>query len=81
MSKVLELKQAVDQLERDLGELAKAEAQLSSWQEYDLRRADGSGRQDTLHEERGRELEGQVSQAKQQVESQKRAISSLLSAI
>jgi hypothetical protein len=81
MSKISALKQAMDQLEIDLSELASAQAQLSSWQEYDLRRTDGSGRQDALHEQRGQNLEDCVSHAKQKVEAQKGQISVLLSTV
>lgn len=81
MSKVDELKQAVEQLQVDVADLHAAENELNGWHEHDLRRRDGSTRQDTLHEEHGQELRDSVWHAKRKVESQKGLISTLLSAV
>jgi hypothetical protein len=81
VNKVDELKQVVEQLGVDLAELSAAEGELSNWYSYDLRRSDGSARQDALHEEHGREAENRVSQAKKRVESQKKLVSSLVNAL
>lgn len=81
MNKILELKQAAEQLVIDSEELDAAEKELSSWQDYDLRRSDGSGRQDALHEERGQELQDRVWLAKRKFESQKKLVSTLATAV
>lgn len=61
-------------LEAKKAELAEAQAELDSWQEYDYRRKDGSGAQDRRHEERGesllravRALKAEVSQLESQL--------------
>lgn len=81
MSKVLELKQAVEKLEVDIAELEAAEKELSAWRDYDLHRRDGSAGQDALHEEHGQEVRDRVWQAKRKVESQKKLVSSLANAV
>jgi hypothetical protein len=81
MRKVLELKQAVEQLEVDIAALSAAEKELSDWQNYDLDRRDGSGRQDALHEENGQDARDRVWKAKQTFESQKKLVSTLASAV
>jgi hypothetical protein len=81
MKKILELKQAVEQLEACIAELSDAEKELSNWQYQDLHRRDGSSAQDARHEEFGREARDRVWQAKQKTESQKKLIATLTSAV
>ncbi|EDP9872010.1 hypothetical protein LSB85_004680 [Salmonella enterica] len=68
---------ALARLEVLLTELAAAQADLAQWEEYDLRREDGSGAQDRRHEERGENLKNRVWQASQEVEAQRKLIATL----
>lgn len=81
MRKILELKQAVAQLEVDVAVLSTAEKALSDWQRHGLERRDGSDSQDALHEEQGQNVRARLWQAKRQVESQKKLVASLASAV
>jgi hypothetical protein len=58
-------------------ELTSAQNELSSWEEYDMRREDGSGAQDRRHEERGQNLRDRVWELNQKVEKQRKLIEGL----
>ena len=81
MGKIEELKQAADQLEKDLAALGSAESDLAMWKYHDSIRGDGSSYQDARHEQIGRDAEDLVDNAKCKVERQKALISELLNSI
>lgn len=78
MSSLAELKQAVAQLEVDHIEFQSAKKELDNWHDYDMRRSDGSTRQDALHEEIGRNAKERVWHANRKFEAQKELISRLI---
>lgn len=81
MSNINALKKAVEQLEVLSNELRDAENELSNWQDHDLTRRDGSGRQDATNDRIGREANDRVWLAKKNVESQKKLITDLTTAV
>ncbi|GKS87486.1 hypothetical protein AVMA1855_25060 [Acidovorax sp. SUPP1855] len=81
MSKIVELKDAVHQLETDVAALTAAEREVENWSYQDLNRRDGSSAQDERHERMGREARESAWQAKQKVNSQKNLIAELARAI
>lgn len=81
MSKIVELKDAVHQLEVDVAALTDAEQEVADWDYSDLHRRDGSGAQDERHERMGREARERVWQASRKVQLQKDLIAKLTSAI
>lgn len=81
MNKIVELKDAVNQLEADVTALMDAERELASWMHLDANRLDGSGAQDERHERMGRDARERVWQARQKVNSQKDLIAKLNIAI
>ena len=78
---LVELKNAVDQLEVDLDELTKAEQAKEQWRHQDLSRRDGSWAQDERHDRMGQEADDRVRQAKQKVNAQKERFINLVNAI
>lgn len=48
-------------------QLKQAINELESWQDYDLRRTDGSQAQDTRHENRGKSLQQKVSSIQHEI--------------
>ena len=81
MSKILELKDAIHQLEDDVAALANAKRELENWKEQDRHRRDGSSAQDERHERMGREASERVWQAEQKIHSQKDLIVKITHAI
>lgn len=81
MSKFVELKDAVDQLEVAVAALADAEREEANWRYSDMHRQDGSRAQDERHERMGREASERVRHASQKVNLQKDLITKLISSI
>lgn len=81
MSKIDELKGAVNQLEVDVAELTDAEKAEEQWSHLDLTRRDGSGAQDERHESSGEKARERVWRAKQKVNTQKELIANLTNAV
>lgn len=81
MNKIVELKDAVQQLEVDVAALKDAEQGEAEWTRHDLNRRDGSGAQDERHDRMGREARERVWRAKQKVNTQKALIANLANGI
>ncbi len=81
MNKIVELKNAVAQLEIEVAALTDAEREVANWDYSDLQRQDGSSAQDERHERLGRNARERVWQARQKVNLQKDLIAKLTSAI
>lgn len=81
MNKIVELKNAVAQLEIEVAALTDAEREVANWDYSDLHRQDGSSAQDERHERLGRNARERVWQARQKVNLQKDLIAKLTSAI
>jgi hypothetical protein len=81
MSKIVELKSAVNQLEVDIAELTDAENAEAQWSHQDQNRRDGSGAQDERHDRMGRDARDRVWRAKQKVNTQKTLIANLANVI
>ena len=81
MNKIVELKNAVAQLEIEVAALTDAEREVANWDYSDLQRQDGSSAQDERHERLGRNARERVWQARQKVNLQKDLIANLTSAI
>jgi hypothetical protein len=81
MSTILELKQAVQQLEVDIVDRSNAEREDSNWRDHDAHRSDGSGAQDARHEEIGRNTRERLLQAERKVKLQKEVIATILSTV
>lgn len=77
MSKIEELKQAVEKLEVCVTALVDAERDRSNWEDHDLSRRDGSSAQDARHEEMGRTASMRVNEARREVEAQKSVVAAL----
>jgi len=81
MNNIVELKNAVVQLELDVAALTNAVREVENWEYSDLHRQDGSSAQDERHERMGRNARERVWQASQKVNLQKDLIAKLTSAI
>lgn len=81
MNNIEELKQAVAKLESGLIELARAQVEVSNWQDQNLTRRDGSIAQDTRNDEMGRQADMKLMLAQRQVDEQKTSIVAVVNAI
>jgi hypothetical protein len=81
MNNIEELKQSVAKLESGLIELARAQVEVSNWQDQNLTRRDGSIAQDTRNDEMGRQADMKLMLAQRQVDEQKTSIVAAVNAI